>query len=216
VPDRLTCRANQLAGIASAVSSAALSGRAVTRTPDCEVEILDFPISSGPFDVERPNEISQQAVTEFIRAKLGRSNRDLMMLFSPRKRAVVVLIESAKPDEVLKGIYWQLREASKGQFTKTRPGHLAVQFHDLTAEQMEGLARDGSAEFGKPTGLQVMTSALLQSPNRSHIHSVAYRSHGSILRPRGQPEALMEQGTGYFVRNPSNPHYDDQRLRPLR
>ena len=216
IPDRLTCSPDQLAGIASAVSRGVLSGTAVTRTPDCEVEVLDFPISSSPFNVGGPEEISRHDVTEFIRARLGRTNPNLMIVFSPRKRAVVGLIESAKPDEVLKGIYRQLREASKGQFTKTRPGHLAVQFQELTAEQMESLARDGTSEVAKPTGLQVMTTALLQSPNRTHIHSVAYRSHGKVVRPQGHSHAWMEEGIGSFVRNPGNPHYDDPRLRPLR
>jgi hypothetical protein len=216
IPDRLICSANQLRGISSAVERGLVSGRAITQMPECEVEILDFPINSSPFDVKRPDEISQESITDFVRARLGRSNRDLMTMFSPGKRAVIVLIESEKPDEMLKGIYRQLRDASKGQFTKARPGHLAVQFHDLTAEQMEDLARDASSKFDKPMGLQVMTSALLQSPNRSHIHSVAYRSHGTMLRLRRQEETLTEQGTGYFVRNPNNPYYEDQRLRPLR
>jgi len=215
IPDRLTCKPGQLENITSAVSRGVVSGTAVTQTPACEVEVLDFPIRTSPFEVGSPAEISREAVENFTRTRLGRTNSNLMIFFSPRKRAVVVLIESAKPDEVLKGIYRQLREACKGQFTKTRPGHLAVQFQELTAEQMEGLARDGASMDGKPTGLQAMTAALLQSANRTHIHSVAYRSHGTLLRPQGQPHALMEQGIGSFTRNPSSPHYDDPRLRPL-
>jgi hypothetical protein len=215
IPDRLTCKPDQLEEITRTVSRGVLSGTTVTRTPACEVEVLDFPIHSSPFEVDSPPEVSREAVESFIEARLGRTNQNLMIFFSPRKRAVVVLIESAKADEVLKGIYRQLREACKGQFTKTRPGHLAVQFQDLTAEQMEGLARDGASADGKPIGLQAMTTALLQSANRCYIHSVAYRSHGTMLRPQGQPHALMEQGIGSFTRNPSNPHYDGPRLRPL-
>ena len=215
IPDRLTCKPDQLEGITQTVSRGVVSGTAVTRTSACEVEVLDFPIATSPFDVGSPLEVSRGAVERLIEARVGRTNQNLMIFFSPRRRAVVVLIESAKPDEVLKGIFRQLRESSKGQFTKTRPGHLAVQFQDLTAEQMEGLARDGASADGKPIGLQAMTTALLQSVNRSHIHSVAYRSHGTILPPQGQPHALMERGIGSFTRNPSNPHYDDPRLRPL-
>lgn len=216
IPDRLTCRPDQLAGIASAVSKGVLSGTAITQTPHCEVEVLDFPIRSSPFDIERPGDLSKQAIAEFVQARLGRTNTNFMVVFAPMKRALVALIESAKRDKVLDGIYHQLREASKGQFTKTRPGHLAIQFQDLTAEQMEGLARDGASDGGKPTGLQVMTSAFLQSPNRSHIHSVAYRAHGTVVRPESHPHAWMESGIGSFVRNPNHPQYEDARLRPLR
>jgi hypothetical protein len=213
IPDRLTCQPDQLEGISGTVQRGIVSGTAVTKSPACEVEVLDFPIGTSPFAVDDPSEVSKDAVDSFTKAKVGRSNQNLMILFSPRRRAVIVLIESAKPDEVLKGICRQLREASKGQFTKTRPGHLAVQFQDLTAEQMAGLARDGASGDGKPIGLQAMTTALLKSANRSHIHSVAYRSHGTMLRPQDQPYALMERGISSFTRNPSNPYYDDPRLR---
>lgn len=215
ISGRLTCQPDQLDGITRAVSRGVVSGTAILKTPACEVEVIDFPIDTSPFAAESPAEISRGAVESFTQARLGRTNRNLSIWFSPRKRAVVVLVESARPDEVLKGIYRQLREACKGQFTKTRPGHLAVQFQDLTAKQMEELARDGASGADKPTGLQAMTTALLQSPNRSHIHSVAYRSHGTMLRPQGQPHSLMEQGIGSFTRNPSHPLYDDPRLRPL-
>ncbi len=63
---------------------------------------------------------------------------------------------------------------------------------------------------------QVMTTRLLQSPDRVHIHSVAYRSHGKVTRPADQTNALMESGIGTFMRNPDNLSYNDPRLRPLR
>jgi hypothetical protein len=215
IPERLTCQPTQLEGIASTISRGIVHGTAVTRTLACEVEVRDFSIRQSPFEVDDPTEISREAMKDFTRARLGRTNRDLMIIVSPKKRAVCILIESAKPDEVLKGIYRQLREACKAQFTRTRPGHLAVQFQDLTAEQMNGLAQDGASRDGNSTGLQVMTTALLHNPDRSHIHSVVYRSHGALLRPKGQSNALIEQGIGSLIRNPSNPYYDEPRLRPL-
>jgi hypothetical protein len=112
-----------------------------------------------------------------------------------------VLFSACRP---LLGIYRQLREASKRQFTKSRPGHLAVlQFQDLTADEMEGLARDGASGTGNPIGLNIMTSAFLQSPNRTHIHSVAYRSHGTVVRPESHPHAWMESGVGSLFRGVS-------------
>ena len=138
-----------------------------------------------------------------------------MMFFSPGRRAVIVSIESAKRDEVLRGIYRQLREACKGQFTGTRPGHLQVQFQDLSAEGMRSLAEDGALVGTDATGLQVMTTELLRSPSRSYVHSVAYRSHGWLMRAEGQPGAMMERGIASYTRNPCSPYYDDPRLRHL-
>lgn len=215
IPNRLTCQPGQLNDIAACVSRGVVSGATITHTQACEVEVLDFPIATSPFVVDDPAKLSRHSVEKFIHARLGRSNHNLMIMFSPGRRAVVALVESAKPDEVLKGIYRQLRESSKGQFTRNRPGHLAIQIQDLTAAQMEALARNVASMSGQPIGLQVMTTSLLQSTNRTHIHSVAYRSHGSVTQPQGQPGTFAAQGIGFFVRNPSSPYYDDSRLRPM-
>jgi hypothetical protein len=215
IPDRLTCTPTQLQGIATAVARAVVSGAAITKTPLCEVQVIDFPIPSSPFAVGTIAEISRASIDQFVRKGWGITNPNLMMFFSPARRAVIFSIESTKRDQVLNGVYRQLREACKGQFTRTRPGHVQVQFQDLTAEEMRGLAVDGALVGANATGLQVMTTELLKSPNRSHIHSVAYRSHGSLLRPDGQAGALIESGIVSFTRNPCSPYYDDPRLRHL-
>jgi hypothetical protein len=211
LPDRLNSTPQQLAGIESAVSRGVLSGRGVTQNADCEVEVFDFPISESPFNVGQAEEISWNSVTEFTRANWQRSNPNMMILFSPGKRAVVVLPESAQADKVLHGIFRQLRESSKGQFTKIRPGYLFVQFTDLTEAQLRSLAEREGASRSTATGLQVMTSELLQSPNRAHIHTVAYRSHGNLERPADQAQAVLQRGIGYVIKNPLHALYGDPR-----
>jgi len=63
-------------------------------------------------------------------------------------------------------------------------------------------------------GLQLMTSHFLGSENRQHIHTVAYRSHGKLVaHSQAGANTIQETGTGYFVRNPFNPYYDDPRAR---
>jgi hypothetical protein len=93
---------------------------------------------------------------------------------------------------------------------------LSIQLQDLTAKQMEDLAKDIASGGGGPLGLQVMTSDFLQCSNRNHILSVAFRSNGAVLQLKDQPYIIMEQGIASYIRNPSNPYYDDPRLRPLR
>ena len=216
IPDRLTCQSNQLREIADAVSKGVVNGNQVTRNAACKVEVKDFAINTSPFYIQDPAHLTRNSVEEFIGKILGRINSNLMMMFSPGERAVVALVESAKPDAVLKGIHRQLREASSGQFTKTRPGHLSVQLQELTVQQMEDLANDIAVGGGRPIGLQVMTSDFLLSPNREHIHSVAYRSHGAVSALEGQSNVIMERGIASYTRNPANPFYDDPRVRPLK
>jgi len=211
LPDRLSCTPGQLRAIDAALSSAVLKGNAVTKTVECEIEVKDFYVANSPFHVEGDQHPTHKAVEDFVHAMLGKRNVNLMILYRPRKRAVVVLIESAKPDNVLKGVHRQLREATSAQFTKTRPGILSAQFQELTAEDMLELGKSDSSRTGTPTALQIMTSQFLNSPNREHIHTVAYRSHGTLVRAPGAP--IKEEGHVYYFPNRNNPYANDPRAR---
>jgi hypothetical protein len=131
-------------------------------------------------------------------------------MFSPARSAAILLLESGKSDEVLKGMRHQLREAAKGQFSRTRPAVLAVQLHDLTADQLADLAHSDSQWRGNATGLQIMTSDFLQSPSRSHIHTVVYRSH-SVLGDQPLDSTRRAEGIAYLIRNGFHPLHNDTR-----
>ena len=213
LPARLTCRPEQIRGVTAAVTDAMESPTSRVKTPHCEVEVVRFEIADSPFTVSDPRAV-MKAVPSFVEKQLGRTNRELMVMFAPGKRAIVVLVESAKSDEVLKGVYRQLREAAKGQFTKCRPGILSVQFQDLTAEQMESIAKANTTDAQGATGLQLMTTYFLSKVNRAHIHTVSYRSHGILVSQESSgANTIQEGGLAYFVRNPLNSFYADQRVR---
>jgi hypothetical protein len=205
IPDRLTPSPEQHREIDQALRFGILGGNAFAQTESIEVQVLDFPIENSSFN-KNPEQISRREIQDFIRAHTGCSNSNLMIQFSPSQRAIVLSLESRKSDEVLNGMHRQLREAAKGQFTKTRPAILAVQLHDLTAEQFADLAQSDSPWRGNATGLQLMTSDFLQSPSRAHIHSVAYRSHSVLTDAEGQKRA---EGLSYQIGNGYHPLYKD-------
>jgi hypothetical protein len=212
VPDRLTCQPRQLGAIKRTLSEALLSGDAVVRNLECEVTVFDFEIGASPFVARSFEETDQAAIRDFAHKRLGKANRELMVLFSPGKRAVVLQVQSAGHDETLKGAHRQLREAAKGQFTKTRPGILSVQFQELSAEQLLDIAKSDTTNRANATGLQIMTSDFLNSPNRQHIHAVVYRSQGSLTESQAaQGRSVRGEGPAYYIRNPGNAHYNDPR-----
>jgi hypothetical protein len=210
VPDRLHCGNPQLHGIEQALSTGLQAGNALTKSDECEIEITDFAIAESPFNVAGPHDISRKALEDFSRAKFGRVNKEMMIVFSPGKRAVIALVESAQPDEVLKGVARQLRDTAKRQFTGTRPGIIAVQFQELSADAMENLARKDSSSRVNANGLQIVTADFLDSPKRAHIHTVVYRSHGRMTRAGN---TITGAGPAYFIRNPGNACYGDVRAR---
>ena len=209
IPDRLTPSPEQHCGIEQTLRAGVLSGDALTRTEHCEVRVLDFAIDKSPFK-KMPEQLSRDEVQRFVRERTGRSNSTLMIVFSPGRRAVVLSLDSQKSDDVLKGMRHQLREAAKGQFTKTRPAFLAVQLHDLTAIQLADIAQSDSPWRGNATGLQVMTSDFLQSLSRAHIHSVVYRSHSTLSDDHLHGEKRGD-GLAYVIKNGHHPLHKDPR-----
>ncbi|RQU76057.1 hypothetical protein DF133_36115 [Burkholderia cenocepacia] len=181
IADRLTPAPAQHREIETAVRKGLLQGEALTQTEHYTVRTWDFPISDSPF-CKALGEFSRDEVDQFVRARTGRSNANLMILFSPGKRAVILSLASAKPDEVLEGMRRQLRDAAKGQFSGNRPAMLAVQLHALTADQLISLGQLDSSSRSAATGLQIMTSDFLQRPSSAHIHTIVYCSHAVIDR----------------------------------
>lgn len=209
IPDRLTPSPDQHRGIEQTLQVGLLSGKRLTQSEYCEVRVQDFSIEKSPFTTD-PKNLSRKEIEDFVSAHTGRPNSTLIIIFSPGKRAVIVSFGSQKTDEVLKGMRYQLREAAKSQFTKTRPAYLAVQLQDLTAEQLADLAQSDSPWRGNATGLQCMTSDFLQSPSREHIHSVVYRSHSTLQSSR-QDGQKRSNGLAYLIKNGYHAMYSDSR-----
>lgn len=207
VPDRLSGKPEDHRRIARAVTEALLRGTEVS-SDICSVRVHDFPLPGSPFDIRTEAELSKPAVSDMIRRITGQSNTNSMTVFAPGRRAVVLVIDSMKPDKVLDAVRAVLRESALKQFTKARPGVLAVQLHDLSEEQLRELAGADSSDRQSATGVQVMTSDLLNSPSRSHVHSVVYRAHGQLV---DQGAVKTTSSLAYYIVNQSNEHATDPR-----
>lgn len=209
LPDRLMPSPEQHRGIERALRTALLSGNSVNETEYCAVRVSDFVVNESPF-IKTPEHLSKRAIQQFVEERTGRKNTPLTIMFSPGRSAAILLLESKKSDDVLKGMRHQLREAAKGQFSKTRPAVLAVQLHDLTADQLADMTHSDSSWRGNATGLQIMTSDFLQSPSRSHIHTVVYRSH-SLLSEQNLDGTKRADGIAYLIKNRFHPLHNDIR-----
>lgn len=211
LPDRLTSNTTQHKEIICAVSKAVVHGANVTSSSTCSVEVKDFELASSPFMCSTHAMLTRKTVADFVEDQFGIADQNMMLLFSPQKRALLISVESEGDDATLKGIYRQLRESAKGQFSKVRPGMLAVQFLDLTSSELLELGQLDTSNPLKATGLQLMTSNFLYSQNRNHIHSVVYRSHGELGTVGGESVSITEREHTYFFLNHNNWACSDSR-----
>ena len=197
LPDRLSGKLEDHRKIGGAVTTALLSGGEAS-SETCSVQVYDFPISGSPFDIATEADLSKLAVSDFIHRVTGQPNTNSMTVFSPGKRAVVLVLDSMKRDKVLESVRAVLRESALSQFTRSRPGVLAVQLHDLSEAQFRELAGADSGDRQSATGVQMMTSDLLNSPSRAHVHSVVYRAHGELV---GNGAAKTSSAMAYYMVN---------------
>lgn len=207
LPERLTPASAQHDGIRQTVELALLAAQRVS-SEHCTVDVQEFAIASSPFCSMDVNEIDQESVRKFVAELTGNKNPTLMIVTNPGERAVLVVLESRQADAVLDGIRRQLRDASVNQFSKSRPACLVAQLHDLSDEQMLNIASADSSIRQRASGLQVMTSDLLQNPSRAHVHSIVYRACGKVVVKDG---AISSSGATYIMKNAWHPMASDSR-----
>lgn len=206
IPERLTPSPQQHEGIRRTVERALIAASPF-ESEDCVVTVQDFAIEGSPFAAKSFSQIPKAVARRFISDLTGQRNPTLMMFVSPGKRTVVTLLESEQPDAVLKGIRRQLRDAASDQFSRTRPGCLVAQLHDLNEEQLRSLAMEDSNSRPSAHGLQIMTSDLLQTATRSHIHSIVYRA--KPVTPSEDDGMISSPSSTYVIRNAGHPLASD-------
>jgi len=172
-----------------------------------EVSISEFSIADSPFARLPPEEISTDRIQRFLSDKFEIDNKNLLINFSPIKGAVLVVVESAKKDAVLKGIHHQLKNAARNQFSGDRPSVICCELADLTENQLRGL-------WNERTGLQFMVNKLME--RRLQIHTVAFTTPGTVRIKNTRSEtsfytSIQETGPAYTFTNPSHPLADDPR-----
>lgn len=207
IPDRLTPSVSQYQGILKTLTDGLLSD-GVIQSEHCSVKVIEFAIANSPFSLEDITQLSQSALKMFVAKLTGQSNTTTMSMFEPSKRAIIIMIESAKPDAVLEGMRRQFKQAAVGQFSKNKPAFLAAQLHDLTDVQLLDIAKSDSSLHSSATALQAMTSELLQSESRAHVHTIVYRAHGKLLPEDG---VIGSSGVTYLMKNASHPLANDLR-----
>jgi hypothetical protein len=206
LPARLPGASGLLQNVAAGVK-AALAGTDHSWLLPCRVEVRNFAIPGTPFASEDPAAVTQETTRRFIDAQLGESNAHAFTLFRPRKAAVVVIIESDRRDRLVAELLRKLKDAAKGQFSRQRAAVLVVQFLELGPEAILELAAADSHDPRKASSLQLASNLFFRGRNRSHLHTVVYRSSGTLVIGAG----VQEQGPTYSFTNPDHPHASDRR-----
>jgi hypothetical protein len=199
IPENLQGDMRGLAADANAaISDALVSGVPIEAAQaHGKVRISTFDLTQGPFGQQTA--VTEADLSAFLIKSLGlRENLNSVTHYVPGSGAVIMVMQSERPDRVVDGIYRQLKGSVGRQFSGERPAVLCVRLRDINANQLVNLAKD------KTNGLAMIATRLLRADSRSHVAGISYISPSGILS-RSAANAVQDRGTAYYFPNPKNP-----------
>ena len=210
IPGRLGGTKEQHDEIRRFMSQAIADPKSGTRTTPYKISVLEFSIGESPFGQLPPDDISLVQVQRFLSDNFNIDNKNVLINFSPKQGAVLVVVESQKKDAVLKGIHHQLKDKASKQFSGDRPGILCCQLADVTDDQLRSLKSDD----GGGTGLDFMVSDLMK--RRPLLHTVSFTSVGTVeerisIIETTRRTSTQVKGVAYTFENPEHPMAGDPR-----
>jgi hypothetical protein len=212
-PGRLPDEQARFDQIAKTISHSLRTGVGLPGPSPCTIELCTFDLSEMPSG--EPH-IDQATLREWVISKTGNRNPNVLFMYRPGQSAVVLVHRSREPDEFVPGLMHELKRAAKGQFTKTRPAVLVVQFLELDPDALRRVASADTSDPTRASAIQIATNQFLAGSGRAHIHTVVYRSTGDLRQSRqitGEEliRSYQEQGAAYSFRNWNHPMAADSR-----
>lgn len=197
VPDRFPTSLSSQEVIAEQIADSIVTGNELLEQ-NIEVRHHRFAIADSPLNQKELNHAEFHA---FLGQRFGLTDLGYhFVLYSPKERAIVVSVQSRKPDQMLEKMFSTIKQAQKRQLSGSRPGIICVKLEDVSAPQLEDVA--SSTE---PTGIQRYVSNCIDTRRRSSLVSIAFFADGAV----GSTSygAISRAGSSYIFDNPHSPHY---------
>lgn len=209
LPGRLTNTIEHQADISRTVLSAVVKeGPATGASCNASFERLD--ISDEHPIITAPEQATRRDLTSVFGPIADLEHRNVIFHISPKRSVTALLVESDKPDKVLKDIVLTLKGAAKAQFSQQRPALLCAHFSDLTGSQLRELGQTPSEE----SPLMLGVSHLID--RRPWLHTVALTATGAVTEDRGQNGDVISVGQTDISFVVYNHHHRDANSTALR
>ena len=212
ISERLHGQERQHAAITEQVFTAIGAQQGQFQFGDNQVSVSRFTLENSPFGTDTPELLRKPDVDRFVSRHFGVENRNMLILFRPRRHAVIVALQGSKDDRVLTGIHRQLKDSSRKQFSGNLPAVLCCHLADIREHELLSLQYKGD----RGLGLDYMTSDLIV--RRPQLLSVTYTAPGSLVHEpvrigNMEQQSHREQGATYTIRNPNHPFADDSQYK---
>jgi hypothetical protein len=171
--------------------------------PRSTVSVRSFEIADSPFEEKGP--VPLDAVSAFLKDRFHLEDVNAACNWQPGRGAVILSMQSSKKNNVVDGIYRQLKDSAERQFSSRRPALLCIHLREVTGPQLRELA-------GEPVnGLAAIATRLFSGDKRDHLSCVTFVSpSGTLTRTASLTAGVMRTsyqdiGAAYSFANPKHP-----------
>lgn len=206
IPGRLDNTINEVADSIRGTLRSGTNSKSLARAA---VSLHRLPREGLPFDPDsrdlRASDISALAENRF-----GCVNSSMLVMGRTGRGIAILSIRSAKPDDVVGGMYRQLKHGST-QFSGSRPGILCAHLLDMRPAEIVSLYAE--QEKGNPTGLNRIATRLFNG-GRPYLHTMQFSSPGmprkaQTIEGTSRHRHYMESGLAFVFVNPNHPSAAD-------
>jgi len=204
IPDRLHGTEHLQENLSCLVCDTLESQSGIELPDGSETSVSSFPLEGSPFTKSMSKHVTVGQISAYIERNLSLTNKNVLVKFKPSVSCILVSVESKKPDNVLRGIFKQLKTATRDQFSGNHPAIVCCEFSDLNEQELQEL---GAMPSGS-TGLANMAGAVLR--DRPKVHSIAFTTRGSVIRTQTRRSVAVEtssreSGSAWVFENPDHP-----------
>ena len=186
------------------------------------IELKDFKLTNSPFESEAVlDSYKRDDIVKYIFNEFNINNEFSFFYFSPRKSAVILIIDSEKPNKVIDRMYQDLKKPATKQLTGDNPGSLFVNLVDISPSELLLISGDDKSEEGGPSVLQLISTRLLKSEKRQSLLSVNFTSNSApdesaVSNAPAGTSVWASNGHVYSFPNLNNKYASDERYKLFR
>lgn len=181
-------------------------GRGVTLSDGTDIRIEGFDIAGSGIHVLR-NDRRPELMHRIIGNVTRTNNREGVVFGTDAGGALVLVLQSARPDKMLDATYRTLSDAAKYQLTGTKAGLLIAGLDGLDGEQLLSIAAQDLDPKQPGTKLAIEVSKFLSSEHRDHVTGVGIFSRSAVSPT---VDAVVDSGgTAYYFPRKESPLWSD-------
>jgi hypothetical protein len=203
VPSRLPTKYKDRVQLAKQFAQHILANSPSTLPDGSRITVKQFDMS----EFGHLPSMDKRAARSAIDTVTGTANRESMIIGSSAGGALVLTVQSASEDLLMKTTFATLSDAARRQLPQTQAGVVLAGFAELNHDQLVSIANQDFDQNQSPTSLRIHASNFLNGQGRDHVVGVGFLTAGDLARE--EKGTIGSSGAAYYFSKRESPFWLD-------